>query len=288
MADLRYRLLNRSRTLHRGARGVAAALTRWRSGNSRHPIAIISIPKAGTHLLITLLHETGAAKNSWRHVMGIGSSSLGDAPVSPDVSRHIRNLRRGQFMTLHHPHFEALVQAFRDRGIRTLFIHRDPRAVALSFTHYVRGLPRHWLHERWVAMDFDDAMLASMQGVAPDESGRGVPSLADRYDAYAGWLDDADLILRFEDLAEGGACRDARLEQLAELLELEPRHRAALLTGADQWIGHRGSPTMRTGTPGGWRREVSVELADRLTEAFGTARLTTWTGDTDRSPSESQ
>lgn len=258
---------------------IAAALARWRSGESPQPVAIISIPKAGTHLLTTLLHETGAAVNSWRHFAPSDVAADGDGPDPVRLGSRVAKLRAGQFLTLHHPHDGLLVRVFSDMGIRTIFIHRDPRAVALSHAHYVRGLPPHRLHQRWLAMDLPEAVLTSMNGVEPNRSDGGLAALADRYDAYAGWLHDADLSVRFEDLADDGPQRRACPEQMADLLELTPGDRDVFVVGAERWIGYRNSPTMRSGTADGWRSELPDDLATQLTDAFGAGRLASWSTD---------
>ncbi|MBY5163596.1 sulfotransferase domain-containing protein [Salsipaludibacter albus] len=279
MARLSYRLVARSPTLHRLGRRLLALASRWRTGRADCRVAIISIPKAGTHLLTSVLAGTGQVADAHVHLV---PGDLADDRSGPDLSaldRALATLRPGQFMTLHHPWSPRLRDTFATHDVHTLFIHRDPRAVAVSHAHYVRRLPRHRLHRRWQAMSLPDAILASMTGVAARDGDRGLEPLADRYDHHEGWLSGADLTLRFEDLVASAERADEALARVATLLGLTPPDDEVFVAEAGTWIGWTGSPTMRRGSAVGWRAEVDDDLARHLAEVFGADRLHRWVGE---------
>jgi len=102
-----------------------------------------------------------------------------------------------------------------------------------------------------------------------DRSG-GLPPVAERLDAYAGWLDErAVLVVRFEALI--GSDPDVRDRCLGAIydhlgLRVGPDQRGALAAR----IVSDASPTFRQGRAGGWRHHFQgTDLAAYFAERVG-------------------
>jgi hypothetical protein len=227
-----------------------------------------SIPKAGSHLIIQVLHgltklgpfvDTGFAPvNRWEDNRKL---------LPEDVLRNIEAMLPGDigygYVHCHEPFLSALTGP----GRATVFIYRDPRDVVVSAMNYATYMNvRHGLHRYFNArLNSDEERIdAVIRGIP--EPGIDYSSIRTRYDHYVGWLEQpAVLSLRFEDLIlERGA---ALLKLMAYLktrgfkpLVADEKAVDVLKSG----IAPEKSGTFRKGRPGGWREAFT----DRNKEAF--------------------
>ncbi len=104
-----------------------------------------------------------------------------------------------------------------------------------------------------------------------DATERG-PSIARLLDQFAGWLDGAEVVVRFEDLigSAGGGDEETQRATLARLfgalgLETDP----AFLSALGAKLFSSSSPTFRRGAMGGWRKDFDPETEARFNAAVG-------------------
>jgi sulfotransferase 6B1 len=277
-----HQLLARHRTLKQ--RAVVPTYRALARTNVFYPpprVFANSFPKAGTHLLSTLLASLPRMMFSGIH------AALGDFTTDPErhgspdavrwdaLRRRLEGSRNGQFVTGHFPAVEGLPSLLTDLRYSSLLMLRDPRDVLVSGAHYAGDLPSHDLHRRFTEQypTLDERIMAEITGFAADEYGRGQASLGDRLESYLPWLDDPSvLVVRFEDMVgdSGGGSRERQLATVSDVAghvgrRLSPQQ---LERTADRVWSPRSS-TFRGGKTGGWREVLTDEHLETLQRTAG-------------------
>lgn len=228
----------------------------WRSGPR---IFVNSIPKAGTHLLTAELDKFTGLQNSRLHIQSHKVNRVGGgkrvATYDLDVDKTLAlvdHVRAGQFFTGHIFHYPELSAGLAKRGVKTVFVLRDPRDILVSSYHYAVGLKRHPWHDYLQSLPGEEARYAAIiDGHPADPFIRPMHEMLER---HVGWTrDPAVLSLRFEDLVgeRGGGSTAAKHEALASLCsyaglpadELDQHARTAA----------KATPTLRRGKANAWR-----------------------------------
>ena len=126
--------------------------------------------------------------------------------------------------------------------MRTVYILRDPRDVAVSQMHYIKQLGNHFAHQGYMALPSDhERLLVSIRG--GELGGRKLQSLDERYRQFLRWE------------REGGGSAEAQrlaVEGVARQLGVEERTMGVVedLFGVGR--------TFRKGQIGGWLEEFSA------------------------------
>ena len=223
---------------------IVAPVTDWHF--SKKPLFLVSIPKAGTHLLYELAKALGYQEGielpefpngqTWYCVEYSNSHT-----VAADF--FVDTVRRAPFGNRHHPFMRS----------PTLFIYRHPLDILVSEAHYYHRdgktafagrLSEYDLNERLTRL-LDDNWL--------------IGSLRDRIGGFLPWLEFPNVIsLSFEELvgAAGGGSEEAQLQliwsiQLKLQVPGEPKHIATKVFNTD-------SATFRSGQIGGYRMHLPV------------------------------
>lgn len=206
-------------------------------GRSGPKVFINSIPKAGTHLVTTILDQIPGLMHSRLHVETWRISTekhrqpLSEFALDKDAFiRELASVRPGQFASGHIPWHKSVLETLKEQGFQTIFVTRDPEAILRSRFHYITGLRRHPLHRQLMEdYESDEARWAALRNGMPDrgEDKPGTDSYVQYLEAFSGWTrqaqDDQFQIIHFEDLVgeQGGgsdALRIATLDQLASTL----------------------------------------------------------------------
>lgn len=271
---------------------------RWRARMARpgagQRIFINSLPKAGTHLLMTALDAFPGVRFSGVHFMkrrlvldrsGIPERS---SEVDWDAARRVldRAAKDGQYVTAHVWGHEELLEILEELGYASLFVIRDPRDIVISTAAYIARLRRHMHHRRFVAEYESDAAryLAIINGYPASPRGPGRLSLAEKLEGFAPWLNaPGALTCRFEDLIgeRGGGSAQDQLRAVTEVGDRigVPVNAAEAARIADEaWSA--GAATFRAGLTGEWRRAFDPAVRDafdrcvdaELLGAYGYAR----------------
>lgn len=223
-----------------------------------------SIPKAGTHLLTSMLWKLPGMMHSGRHHAFPEFTFPGS--TQPDwrlVERALSSVNRGQFATAHFPARPELSSVLQRLGYRTVFILRDPRDVVVSNAFYITGSKRHHRHERFnqELADTGERIMACITGLPSDETGPALDSIGDRLRRYLPWTDDpTTYTCRFERLI--GPSGGGTIEQQRQEIEAIARHIGRQLS-PDQ-VDHVArslwsprSSTFRRGEIGDWRNHFT-------------------------------
>lgn len=233
-----------------------------------------SIPKAGTHVLMSLLDATPGMRFNGNHFAFTGADRHGgsEGKSLQSLRSNTAQLRTGQYMTGHIRHRDDIVDVLAGAGVRTLLSIRDPRAIALSAANYLHANPRHPLHSRVLAEypELDDRIRAVIDGIPATESSPGIPGLAERLDRYLPWLDEpAAHVVRYEDLvgAQGGGSTNTQRATVAGLLSfLGLDVDDAGLGTVCRSVYSTKSATFRSGQSDSWRAELAPEHAATIND----------------------
>ncbi len=252
---------------------------------------INSLPKSGTHLTAKCLKLMGYSELDHLGSAQVISPSmlskvrrlawypfsqgylLGiDTPV--EVSKRVvRNrLKRGRpetFFTAHVGYSTALLDAILAHDIAPIIVFRDPRAVLVSFVHYVTKLKEHVLHSEFKGLSEENKFQYVLDGYRFKKA--YLEPLRTRCLALDGWLaSDQVLKIRFEDLvgAKGGGTVEAQEETIQNLCSWLDIPTDKSSTVADELFGP-GRHTFRKGQIDSWRNELSEENIRKVEEKLG-------------------
>jgi len=240
-----------------------------RPGNGPR-IFVNSLPKAGTHLLMTVLDSFPGARFSGTHFMK--RRVLLDDPEIPEQDPNLdwglarlvldRAAKGGQYVTSHVWGHERLIELLDELGYVSIFVVRDPRDIVVSTAAYISRLRRHMHHRRFVHEFPTEAEqhLAIITGYPPGPRGPGRLPLRDKLEGFAPWLDAPGVLrCRYEDLIgeRGGGSRASQLrlvEEIGRAIGMAVGGRSAEEIAARAWS--ESSATFRTGRTGEWRERL--------------------------------
>lgn len=233
-------------------------------------VLVNSVPKAGTHLLLSALQHFPALRfYPLEKPLATGQE---------ETLRHLRRLGRGQVIQGHIPHDPEVASLIKARKIRTILVVRDPRDYAVSLAHYIakQGGRHRFGHFFEVVLKCpDDRLLACIEGIPAERSsdGRALPGVGARYRAFLPWAsEDGVLLCRFEDLVgeRGGGSRERQVHEIG---------RVAAFLGiglSDGQIGEiaqaafsTSSTTFRKGAIGDWKNHFKESHKESFREAEG-------------------
>lgn len=244
-------------------------------------VLAVSMPKAGTHLLSTLLKNFPRLMFSGRHYalrhFRTEESLHSGADRAFDwarLERALRAVNRGQFMTAHFTPRAELFETLERLGYKTVNIIRDPRDTVVSSTHYLAHLKRHFLHERIIDEfpETEGRLMGVIQGL-PANGERGLPSVGSRLRRYMQWIGRPGVhVCRFEDLVgeRGGGSAERQLRAIEAIGAHIGR---PLGPGQAEGIASRTwsqkSSTFRKGVIGDWRNYFTEEHKQAFKEQAG-------------------
>ena len=244
-----------------------------------------AMAKSGSHVLSQLLEglsEFTPLVYVDMHPIRTRLPGTGARPKA-DVLRDLRRLKRGDMGWGYLPADPAYLEAFRADRSLVFFLYRDPRDKILSEIHYATEIHTgHGLRGDFQAMaNMEERISASIRGIP----GR-LKSIREIYESYDGWRRHPGAhALRFEDLIHR---REAALDGVLQVLEAAgvaialPWDEAKVRLGVS--LSPARSPTFRSGSAGGWRREFTErnvsefkEVTGDLLQAWGYEQDDRWT-----------
>lgn len=252
---------------------------------------INSLPKSGTHLTAKCLKLMGYSERDHIGSAQVISPRLIsklrrfgwfpfhqgfqvgiDTPV--EVSRRVVNNRLKKatpntFYTAHVGYSTALLDSVLEHGISPIIVHRDPRAVLVSFVHYVAQLEVHVLHNEFKKLSEAEQFEAVLNGYRFKKA--YLEPLRTRCMALDGWMaSDKVLKIRFEDLVgeKGGGSADAQrqtLTRLCDWLQIPTTH----IDKVTEELFGPGRHTFRKGQIASWKEELPEHIIKMIDEKLG-------------------
>jgi hypothetical protein len=238
------------------------------------------IPKAGTHLLASVLDGLPQMRFSGHHhglreyrCTEFRTWAYGNDDIDfPRLRKDLALVRDGQYLTAHFPYATGLEDLLETMGYHHILIIRDPRDIVVSDALYIASTPKHRNHQRF--KDFrsvEDAMLAVIDGLEPTESDAGLESIGERLRNYVGWLGRPTvLVCRFEDIVgrNGQGSAERQRDAISDLaLRVRRPVTEAQLDAICRQAWNPGSSTFQRGTAGRWRgmfTQAHVDAFDRV------------------------
>ena len=200
------------------------------------------------------------------HIIGI------DFPV--EVSRKyidnlLRRIRPGKFCTAHIGYTSDLLHKIIRNGFSPIVIIRDPRAVIVSFVHYVIKNRRLALHDFLHGLDNEQRYRIVLHGVNTKRA--SLQPLRVRIQALESWLYSEHVLqLRFEDIigSSGGGSSENQQRELHRLCEWLDIPSGRIDYVAENLYGP-GRATFRKGTIDSWRKELPERIIMEVEEQLG-------------------
>jgi len=236
-------------------------------------VLVNAMPKSGTHLATGLLRLLPRMRFSGVHVTAFDIAADG-ALDAARLSRRLSRVRTGQFASAHLPADRAVLEAIDDLRYRVLFVYRDPRDVVVSDLHYILSFDRHPMHTALTAMAPSERLTAVINGLPGMRSGLPLlESLADRMNAYRGWLARPGVLcVRFEDLVGshgGGDPERQRAAVHAVTAYVERPSSSADVERIAERVWSPRSSTFRHGVVGEWRMHFTDAEIALIKESAG-------------------
>lgn len=235
------------------------------------PIVVNSFPKSGTHLLWQIAGALPRVRDYGSFVASAPSIRHRTRPDS-DLERRLQAIAPGELVRAHLWHGEAAIRRLAEKNAAHIFLYRDPRDVVVSEAHYLAEMaPWHALHPYFARLpEFESRILLSINGLPGLDEGVWYPDVARRFEPYAGWLSEPEVLsLRFEDvLADRDECAD-RVATAYGRRSLDGVDEVAFRARLRRGVAPERSHTFRTGTSGGWRECFTAEHREAMKRVGG-------------------
>ena len=237
----------------------------WRSG---HRIFLNSIPKAGTHLLISELEKTPELMNSRLHIQlkSVGNydennSFSADTKAFNDALYKVKN---GQFFSAHMFWEKEVEDLLRQNNIKMIFLIRDPRDILVSKYHYIMALKRHDLH-KFLSSDVSQDAERWRLLVEGNMKNPFIRPMSETLKNFLPWKSvNETLTVQFEKLIgeQGGGSYIEKQETLIKVYQHcgLPTEQAKANTNVKTWSGI--NPTFRKGKAFAWRESLPPSVID--------------------------
>lgn len=283
MLETLKKVATEKRTLRRVALPLYKGTMRCQVFGRPPRVLINSIPKAGTHLVSSLMDHLPAMRYSGHH-HSYSDFIAGNAPsvrVGEDVEvswhrleKELAKVRMGQYATSHFHYERELTEIVNRLDFRVVFVLRDPRDIIVSSTHYITRSPRHVLHHRFIELGTLGRRIdAVINGLDPSDTGPGLEPISVRLRRYDNWVHASSVLLcRFEDLVgqSGGGSPRGQLDLVHRLASFAGRPLSDWAAGQIALrVWSPRSRTFRAGRVGGWQEAFSRQQERAVADAIG-------------------
>jgi hypothetical protein len=183
----------------------------------------------------------------------------------------IAGIRPGQLIFSHLFYSQERENLLNDAGVRCLFIIRDLRDIVVSESNYLSTNSGHIYHGAFSGAGSQrERILRSLEGCAA----LGLPSMAQLFDGFRGWLRSCAHVVRFEDLIghKGGGDDDRQRQALSSLFDfLGISCDSKLREQLASCVYSEVSPTFNRGGAIQWPHYFDAEIKRRFKEMTGNA-----------------
>ena len=195
---------------------------------SKKPINLVfcnSFPKSGTHLLYDIIIQSKKLKKyndiiSYQSLSGIINSF-------DHINFKIRSAKSNSIIRSHLYYEQKIVDLiFKELKAKMIFITRDPRAVASSYSHWILKEPKFYMYD-YIKNKKNknnsnlDLIINGVQPGIPLGSNIFFQNIIDEYYKWTPWLKDKRVLtVKFEDLvgSRGGGDENKRKKTIIKIL----------------------------------------------------------------------
>lgn len=183
-----------------------------------------SYPKSGTHLLAQILMQVPNI-SCWNDIIAVQSLS-GTMNTVQHLTWKFKSAKDHSLVRSHLMYCKEVLDVLSTREVKSIFIYRDLRDVAISHAKWVMNEKRYFLHDIYQNHYKSDAerLMATICGTplgTPFGSNLSHPSIGQDFSRWKGWLSDPKTLpVRFEDLvgSRGGGSDEVRTSTIAKIL----------------------------------------------------------------------
>ncbi|MEC1262775.1 glycosyltransferase [Bacillus swezeyi] len=235
-------------------------------------VLVNSVPKSGTHLLLQI-------------ILGIPGMRRTDFWVFEE--KHLKDLKPGYTATGHFAHSADREKIIDETNIKTIFIYRDLRDIAVSLVHFV--MINKYNHPWNPFMknhlkNHDERLMAIIKGASlnkEEQAKYGIGLLPNIYDftkRFLQWAQASGIcIVTFEDLMRDEASQNKTITNIIDFLwdDLQSLNlsKQQLLQKMKQNIHFSASDTFRKGSIGDWKEEFNERHKEAFKEIAGDALI---------------
>lgn len=230
-------------------------LTRRITGNKHMPrVIIISMPKAGTHLIerIICLHP-----NMYR--MLIPTLHPDNLEKYGGLGNILGKLKTGEVLVTHLHYSKPTHDMLLETNIRPIFVIRDPRDIVVSRAFYTSRTPKHYYYSYAKDLSLEEQIRRAVLG----DLEHGYPSIRQILEHFEGWLDAGLFTVRFEDMVNSDR-RPHLIRDIFSYLGINLSSRE--ISSISSKVISDASPTFRKGTTGEWPKYLQGELHELFLE----------------------
>ncbi|WP_088103462.1 sulfotransferase domain-containing protein [Halalkalibacter urbisdiaboli] len=220
--------------------------------NSMPKILVNSVPKSGTHLLIQIL-------------LGIQGMKIAPSWVYEQNLDELIKFDSGTVTPAHLPYSKEVADRLNNLGIRTIFISRDLRDIAVSLYHFAleNRFGKHPLHPILTKFQTDEERLMV---VIKGYSSNGIkwPNILEFTQSRYGWLGASNVLcVTFEELMKNEQSREQALLKIVNYLwndlKILRMSKDEIMEVMFNSIKPKESGTFRKGKIGSWKNEFSKQ-----------------------------
>ncbi len=241
------------------------------------PVLINSIPKSGTHLLSNMLFSVPYSQ--MRGDATDADKFSDDSERFEFVKNQLTDFSEDTVFLAHIPHSQQIDNWLEEKGIKQVFVLRDPRDVAVSMHYYVmKSKGKHYHFPLYNQLQTnEERLLRVIEGFGDGETSynvnsESIPNLKLFYEAYLPWIESPNTyVVKFEDLINPTK-KYEEVQELLKFLEITPSN-----ANIDRMIQRGQNPkrsgTFRKGKTGGWKDEFQPEHIEAFERVFGNELL---------------
>ncbi len=232
-----------------------------------------SIPKSGTNLLLTCLHQFPMLRPSHRHSAIKNYRHIGYKEVFNTVTK----TKKGQYSSGHIPYNDVNKNMLMGNNIRAILMIRDPRDVTISHMHWVTEKhPDHRLRPHYEKLDNkNEKILASLNGFSGKYTKDGKPfeGVKKWLEMFIPWTNESiNYTVKFEELIgpKGGGSKELQKKVISDIgkhinVELSEED---IVKISNKTYSPRSS-TFRKGKIGDWKNHLDSELKNEFKKSIG-------------------
>ena len=236
------------------------------------PIFINSVPKAGTHLVSSVLGKVPGITFSGHFIVhdnfAIVQKLEGQMPMysEDDLRRAIAKVPAGTFANCHLFYDNYTASLLKSDDVSPIFIVRDPRDIIVSQLQYIEDFKGHHAHKYMTTqyLTRPERLDSLIFGWPTKGSVRGLADVGTRLRSFIGWQDVIPTF-KFEEFAQAKS-RKGLEDALARLLAAARIEERCDVGTAMRGIGDKWSPTYKKATSGRWKDFLSPRQAAAVAE----------------------
>ncbi len=220
-------------------------------------VVVISVPKAGTHLVERLLClHPRVYRPLVRTLHPQNVERYGG------LSAVLNRLKPGGVLITHLHYSEEVNNLLINSGVKVIVVIRDPRDIVVSQAFYMARNPEHPYHKYASNLSLKERLYRAIVG----DLEHRYPSIRQTLECFAGWLETECFLIRYEQAVDDSH-RPHVVQRLFTYLGMQLSNES--IAHISQRAISNASPTFRKGSSGEWKQYFDEELFELFLKTCG-------------------